>query len=180
MSESEFVETEGASFTIGAQGLSIGQNDQRIELTPRGAWDLLELLDKHRGELVQPMHPEPMDTDQQILEFATQYVSTSYDVGSFRIDRHSRAPHPNEGNYPDEWEVLVSWGKDDFTLAIRMYDELTVIGINGVEPPESEYARQVAQEQKAMEADMHATAQSKQEWQDSRTASDETPGAGQI
>jgi hypothetical protein len=179
MGESEFVETEGASFTIGAQGLSIGQNDQRIELTPRGAWDLLELLDRHRVELLQPVHPEAMGTDQQILEFATQYVSTSYDVGTFSIDRCSRAPQ-EEGDSPDEWKVLVSWGNDEFTLAIKMFDELTVIGIDGVEPPESEYARQVAQEQKAMEADMHDIANSKQEWYDSRTAGDETPGAGQI
>jgi|GEM_PF-2979339 hypothetical protein len=180
MSESEFVETEhGASFTLSVQGLSIGQDNQRIELTPRGAWDLLELLDRHRGELLQLVHPESMGTDQQILEFATQYVSTSYDMGSFSIDRCARAPQ-EEGDSPDEWKVLVSWGNDEFTLAIKMFDELTVIGVEGVEPPESEYARQVEQDQKAVEADTHDIANIKKEWHDYRTAGDETPGAGQI
>jgi hypothetical protein len=123
------------------------------------------------------LYPESIGTNQQVREFVTHYVCTSYDVGTFRIDRCSRVPQ-EEGDSPDEWEVLISWGNDEFTLAIRMYDELTVIGIDGREPPESDHARQVAQEHKALEADMHDVAHSKQQWHDSRTAGDETPGAG--
>ncbi len=176
MSESEWIETEhGLSFTVDAKGLSIGQKDQRIEVTPRDTWDLLELLDRHRGELFQASHPESMGTDQQLLAFATQYVSTYYDVEQFSIDRCMRTSEQEEDKDPDEWGVLVSWGKDDFTLAIRRYDELTVIGIDGIEPPESAYAREHAQQQKAMEADMHSIATLKQE-----TAGDETPDTGQT
>jgi hypothetical protein len=72
-------------------------------------------------------------------------------VEQFSIDRCTRAPEPEEGNYPDEWEVLISWGNDDFTLSITMYDELTVTGVDGTEPPASEYARQQEQNRKAME-----------------------------
>lgn len=59
----ETVETERDTYiTISATGLEIYQEEdydrkqQRIELTPRAAWDLLEMLYKYRSVLYHSTH----------------------------------------------------------------------------------------------------------------------------